>query len=240
MEIPCTVKNTIWNRYIGGKSETAQCFCCTHEIISFDNYYCGYIINKQNGGLVHLDNLLPICKYCNDSLKEMNMVDFMNKYGFIKNANWENISIQSNTSSSSSDYSSFDYSSFDYSSYTCSSSLSNTYSSSDYHSSNSDESIMETYSSDSDKSNIIPFSESSEYQLYNNKGKLELSEDQSNKILTNMPNDWCIICYTNLIDSVIITCGHCIMCYECSKKCNNICPICRKKFDDSQVIKMYK
>ena len=39
----------------------------------------------------------------------------------------------------------------------------------------------------------------------------------------------CILCCNKMIDSAFIPCGHMICCFNCANKCDNLCPICRKK-----------
>ncbi|VDN01049.1 unnamed protein product [Thelazia callipaeda] len=53
--------------------------------------------------------------------------------------------------------------------------------------------------------------------------------------------DECRICMNAKVNSVIYTCGHMSMCFECATETwhlNGECPICRKKIED--VIKIYK
>jgi hypothetical protein len=83
-KIPSTVRNSVWNIYIGKHNKTGLCLCCGTEDISYANFHCGHIVSKCNGGKVHMKNLRPICGQCNSSMGKMNMLDFMNKYGFDK------------------------------------------------------------------------------------------------------------------------------------------------------------
>lgn len=84
-KIPATVRNSVWNIHIGKDNKTGMCFCCGTEVISYANFDCGHITSKNNGGLVTLINLRPICGLCNKSIGTKNMEDFMSKYGFHKN-----------------------------------------------------------------------------------------------------------------------------------------------------------
>lgn len=50
----------------------------------------------------------------------------------------------------------------------------------------------------------------------------------------------CLVCYEKPINSVLYTCGHVCMCYDCSIKQWNTsghCPICRARIHD--VIRTY-
>lgn len=82
--IPSTVRNSVWNIYIGTTSKTGKCFCCSTEIISTANFHCGHVISEKNGGKVTIQNLRPVCAQCNTSMGTTNMEDFMVTYGFDK------------------------------------------------------------------------------------------------------------------------------------------------------------
>ena len=81
--IPATVRNTIWNKYIGDK-EKAKCYCCKIEPITKGNYDCGHIISDKDGGEINIENMRPICGLCNKSMGAMNMTKFMKQYGYNK------------------------------------------------------------------------------------------------------------------------------------------------------------
>ena len=52
----------------------------------------------------------------------------------------------------------------------------------------------------------------------------------------------CTVCYERAVDSVLYTCGHCCMCYDCAWECKQtrggLCPICRAPIRD--VIRIYR
>jgi 5-methylcytosine-specific restriction endonuclease McrA len=81
-KIPATVRNTVWNKYIGTDKKIGNCHCCQFESISFANFECGHVISVKNGGETTIENLRPICPHCNKSMGAMNMEEFMKKYGF--------------------------------------------------------------------------------------------------------------------------------------------------------------
>lgn len=85
-KIPTTLRNTVWNTYIGIEKGIANCFCCKTEQISRANFDCGHVIAEENGGLTVLQNLRPICGHCNSSMGVKNMIKFMGECGFIDNA----------------------------------------------------------------------------------------------------------------------------------------------------------
>jgi hypothetical protein len=82
-KIPIAVKNTLWSIYYN-KNLEGVCQCCKRETISKNNFDCGHVISEKNGGIVHLDNLRPICRSCNSSMGAKNMDDFMKQYGIDK------------------------------------------------------------------------------------------------------------------------------------------------------------
>ncbi|XP_069467816.1 E3 ubiquitin-protein ligase NEURL1 isoform X5 [Ambystoma mexicanum] len=60
--------------------------------------------------------------------------------------------------------------------------------------------------------------------------------------ITRNWSDECTICYENLVDAVIYSCGHMCLCYTCGLKLkgmdNACCPICRRAIKD--IIKTYR
>lgn len=79
--IPKAVKDRVWFNYFG-EAGTALCLCCKHVKIYQSRFACGHIVSEHNGGLVHIDNLRPICQSCNSSMGTMNMDEFITRYGF--------------------------------------------------------------------------------------------------------------------------------------------------------------
>jgi hypothetical protein len=82
--IPPTLKNSVWLQYIG-ENNNAKCYCCNVENITRDDFLCGFFISEEHGGAIHLANLRPICSLCYQSIGDMNMEDFVEKYGLGKN-----------------------------------------------------------------------------------------------------------------------------------------------------------
>lgn len=56
-KIPATLRNTVWNTYIGSDMKTGLCFCCQSENISFANFECGHVNSEKSGGELTMDNL---------------------------------------------------------------------------------------------------------------------------------------------------------------------------------------
>ncbi len=93
-QIPATVRNSVWNIYIGSDIKKGVCFCCRTEQIAFSNFDCGHIQARSNNGVTMLCNLRPICGLCNNSMGTANMEEFMKKFGYVKNENWNGINAQ--------------------------------------------------------------------------------------------------------------------------------------------------
>ena len=77
--IPKTLKNDVWDKYIGRKKGIGQCFCCKKNIDS-KNFECGHIIASSKGGKTIIQNLRPICSCCNKSMGTENLRQFKKKY----------------------------------------------------------------------------------------------------------------------------------------------------------------
>ncbi|OCT69987.1 E3 ubiquitin-protein ligase NEURL1 isoform X2 [Xenopus laevis] len=71
---------------------------------------------------------------------------------------------------------------------------------------------------------------------------VSMPESPVSPSLSGSWSDECTICYENLVDTVIYSCGHMCLCYTCGlklKKMNNACcPICRRLIKD--IIKTYR
>jgi hypothetical protein len=92
-KIPATLRNSIWNLYIGSDKKNGTCFCCNTETISTANFQCGHIISEKEGGKLTINNLRPVCGLCNKSMGTQNMENFMTKHEFEKNKNWNGVKI---------------------------------------------------------------------------------------------------------------------------------------------------
>ena len=77
--IPATVRNIVWVTHFQ-TSKKGICWLCKVEDISSANFECGHVVSEKNGGKPTIDNLRPICSFCNKSVGTMNMEDFKKKY----------------------------------------------------------------------------------------------------------------------------------------------------------------
>jgi hypothetical protein len=93
--IPSTVRNCVWNTYIGTHCKQGMCFCCNVEQITYANFECGHVQAKHKNGETKIYNLRPICSLCNKSMGTTNMEEFIEEYGLQINRK-ENIGIESN------------------------------------------------------------------------------------------------------------------------------------------------
>lgn len=77
--IPATVRNIVWVTHFQANKK-GVCWLCKIEDISSANFECGHVISEKNGGKPTVDNLRPICGFCNKSVGAMNMEEFKQKY----------------------------------------------------------------------------------------------------------------------------------------------------------------
>lgn len=83
-----TLRNTIWNTYMGAENKKGKCLCCSDEDISCANFICGHVVAEFKGGDLSLSNLRPICALCNSSMGTRNMEEYIIKHGLKINPNW--------------------------------------------------------------------------------------------------------------------------------------------------------
>jgi hypothetical protein len=78
-----TLKNKVWDLYIGRETGISKCFCCDHTEINSKHFECGHMIAESNNGKTDITNLRPICSLCNKSMGKKNMFNFMTQNGFV-------------------------------------------------------------------------------------------------------------------------------------------------------------
>ena len=88
-KLPATVRRIVWNTYIGSEVPSGKCFCCNFETITVSNFECGHIVSHKDGGDATIQNLRPICSFCNRSIGKRNMEEFMRQYGIAKRDDWD-------------------------------------------------------------------------------------------------------------------------------------------------------
>ena len=76
-------RQSVWNKYCGD-CYNKKCLCCNTNEISVFNFECGHILSKKKGGNISIDNIVPICSFCNRSMGTMHMFEYMKKMSFNK------------------------------------------------------------------------------------------------------------------------------------------------------------
>jgi hypothetical protein len=78
------IRFKLWEKYVGD-TLMGDCFCCyKNKITPVTNYMtfqAGHIKSEFNGGIISLDNMLPICKGCNVRMHTANWDDYVEKRG---------------------------------------------------------------------------------------------------------------------------------------------------------------
>jgi hypothetical protein len=80
--IPKVLKQHTWNKYVGEEVGKTKCFCCEINEIVMTDFHCGHVIAEANNGVTSIENLRPICKACNLSMKTENMEEFKKRCTF--------------------------------------------------------------------------------------------------------------------------------------------------------------
>jgi 5-methylcytosine-specific restriction endonuclease McrA len=82
-----SLRKQIWEKYIGQSIE-AKCLCCCKNVITpisnCKTFQAGHIISHHNGGKTTIDNLLPICRDCNNNMGTENWDDYVKRNNFPK------------------------------------------------------------------------------------------------------------------------------------------------------------
>ena len=81
-QLPASVRDSVWNNYIGEDINKHRCLCCKKGIITNRYFHVGHVISVKNGGTDEINNLRPICPPCNHSMGTTNMVEFVKTYGY--------------------------------------------------------------------------------------------------------------------------------------------------------------
>jgi hypothetical protein len=75
--IPKTVKDHVWDVYIGVSNGIGKCFVCGRTEIRQSCFDAGHVISVRDGGENTIDNLRPVCPTCNKSMGSQHLYDFM-------------------------------------------------------------------------------------------------------------------------------------------------------------------
>ena len=80
--LPSSVRDSIWNHYIGEDINKHRCLCCKKVLITNRKFEVGHVISVKEGGTDEINNLRPICSPCNHSMGTKNMIEFVKTYGY--------------------------------------------------------------------------------------------------------------------------------------------------------------
>ena len=80
--LPKSVRDSVWNHYIGEDINKHRCLCCKKVLITNRQFDVGHVISVNDGGTHEINNLRPICFPCNHSMGTTNMIEFVKTYGY--------------------------------------------------------------------------------------------------------------------------------------------------------------
>ncbi len=79
--IPKPVKEQVWRKYFGNSTDgICQGICKPRNKISAFHFECGHIYPESRGGETAIENLIPLCSYCNKSLGSNDFREWKRKY----------------------------------------------------------------------------------------------------------------------------------------------------------------
>jgi hypothetical protein len=77
-KIPAVVRKQVWRNYAHNNG-ILLCKCCEKEIITPFDFHCAHVVAEAKGGSIDINNLLPACKLCNQSMGTNNFFVFKSK-----------------------------------------------------------------------------------------------------------------------------------------------------------------
>lgn len=79
--IPKKIRYDVWSRYFGSVAE-GSCYVCNNDISLLipGNYHCAHKKAHALGGSLHLDNLVPCCYSCNQSMGTRDLEEYKKQY----------------------------------------------------------------------------------------------------------------------------------------------------------------
>lgn len=78
-KIPKALREQVWLVHVGPKFQTkCNVLWCTNTMNVFD-FHCGHNIPECKGGKTDVNNLVPICSRCNQSMGSQYTIDEWNK-----------------------------------------------------------------------------------------------------------------------------------------------------------------
>jgi len=77
--IPKSVKNAVWDKYIGMDKASGKCYVC-NRAIHITDFEVGHNKAVSKGGPDYIGNLRPICRPCNRSMGTLSIEDYKIQY----------------------------------------------------------------------------------------------------------------------------------------------------------------
>jgi len=73
------LRSRVWLDCVGDTLATTPCFGCgeTRLACHYSGWECGHVISLSRGGATKIGNLVPICRSCNGSMGDENMIQWM-------------------------------------------------------------------------------------------------------------------------------------------------------------------
>ena len=76
-QIPKTIRDTVWIKYHGNKSE-GICYACGNIIQRHHaGWHCSHVLSFNKGGNLEIDNLRTCCQHCNLSMGNQNLYTYI-------------------------------------------------------------------------------------------------------------------------------------------------------------------
>ena len=73
--IPIVVREQVWKKCNRNTSDLGICFTCCNDLY-FRDMQCGHVKAHALGGDTTLENLMPVCKSCNNDMGVMNLFEY--------------------------------------------------------------------------------------------------------------------------------------------------------------------
>lgn len=89
--IPNSVRYATWNKWIGREYGVSKCWCCNENEVSQQCFEAGHVKARVLGGKNIVENLRPICGFCNKAMGTQNMLKFMKDKSYNHHQNKLNI-----------------------------------------------------------------------------------------------------------------------------------------------------
>ena len=78
--VPQSVRQQVWNTYIGDHIGKTKCLFCEQNDITPFQFHCVHVIAKSQNGTFDVSNLRPLCSVCNQSMTCHDMIAFARKF----------------------------------------------------------------------------------------------------------------------------------------------------------------